>query len=104
MYAARLGANQRLNRSALRFAHKKGWRMSAPCERLLEKMVSDGVQRMERQQVLGQEEKLGLAESNLARFISQMANFAQQGTEYPLLVDADLSAAARRLCPLWPFC
>lgn len=104
MYVTRVRVRRRFSVTAGRHAHRRGWQLSAACERVFEKLIDTGVQRMEREQVLEQEEPLRIAEANLTRFIELMAELDAQSPDYPVLGEDSLATATRGLCPLWPFC
>ncbi len=97
-------ARRRLSVTAGRYAHRRGWQLSAACERILEKLIATGVERMEREKLLEQEEQLHTAEANLTRFIELMAEIDAHSQYFPILSKDSLATATRRLCPLWPFC
>ncbi len=104
MYVTRVRVCRRFSVTAGRYAHRRGWQLSPACERVFEKLIDTGVQRMEREKVLEQEEQLRTAEANLTRFIELMAQIDALSQDFPILSDNSLATATRRLCPLWPFC
>ena len=70
--------------------------------KLLEKIISTGVQRMSIQGALERPDKRLLAEQNLKRFIKSVARFAARNKKNIMGVRA-VEMAIVDLSPLWPY-
>ena len=94
----------RLMNFVKRNTSKQGLGMSAPCQQMIESAVRKGINRMETQQVVEQEDKIRLAEDNLRRLIIVMGEFSVKTESFPIVDDNCFDLATKKICPIWPFC
>ncbi len=80
-----------------------GFRFAPGCEDQVLRLVRTGVQRLEAEGFLDDEDHIAIAEANLTIFISEMMDEARRFGLLELHEDT-FGAAFRRLCPSWPFC
>lgn len=94
----------RLKRLAEDEARTLGLSLSAPCWSLLERMLADGVQRMDRDQSAGRRDKVQRAADNVCLFVKQLAIQAKERVSFPVADEGAFIKAQIEGCPLWPFC
>jgi len=97
-------AQRRLINFVKRVVAKQGLGMTASCQQMIESTVRNGINRMQTQSVVEQEDKLRLAEDNLRRLIISMGAFAQDTASFPVVDDNCFDLAMKKVCPIWPFC
>ena len=73
----RARVRQRLNACVTRRANKLGLGISPSCLTLIQKMIANGITRMESQGVLEKEEHVWYAEQNLSAYLGRLSDHAQ---------------------------
>lgn len=84
-----------------RDANKRELKIAVSCEYMIERMVRQGITRMQSQRALDQPPQIRVAEHNLNRSLVEMAKHAGA---VGVLDEACFEKAMKKLCPLWPFC
>lgn len=104
MAHAAFRAQRQLSAAGKRAVVKHGLGLSSTCQHQLDRMIRTGVERLRSQRALAQDDKLRLAEDNLARCVRRMGEEAERLGTFPVVDERCLSGALTSLCPLWPYC
>jgi len=99
-----LALKERLERLVEDEARTLGLSLSAPCWRLLERMLADGIQRMDHDKSLGHRDKVQLAVDNICLFVKGLAVQAKERLSFPIADEGAFIKAQIEGCPLWPYC
>jgi hypothetical protein len=73
------------------------------CEDLVRDFVQRGVDRIEREGFLDDENRIAIAEVHIKEFISEMKGGVRHMVP-PILNESTFKQALLHLCPLFPFC
>ncbi len=96
---------KRLWVAAREIAAQAGFEFTVPCAQNVKDFIRAGVRNMTR---LGREQDADLeeAEANLSRWVEAMvkASTATVGSKNTKMIREGALVAAKRLCPIWPFC
>lgn len=103
MQNQRFRVQQRLKACVNKKAGKLGLSLTPACMMLMEKMITNGISRLESQRVLEKEEQLWFAEQNLSKYISNLSNNAQEAGTYPISDENIFDTTIKSTGPLWPF-
>ncbi len=104
MVAPAFRLKHRLTQASQRIAQKLGLGVSPGCQQLIEKMIANGVTRMQVQGALEREEQIQLAEDHLRRCLDALSEQAVTAGTFPQVDEHAFQLATKKLCPLWPYC
>jgi len=104
MHTRRFQLQQRLKKSCTKKASKLGLALTPQCRILIERMISNGVERMIKQGATEREEQIHFAEHNLFRYLSGLSDKAQVMGTFPTVDDKAFDKVMREQCPIWPYC
>jgi len=104
MQSQRFRLQQRLKSCYTKKASKLGLGMSPACLTQLEKMINNGIERMEKQGAAEREEQIWHAEQTLARYLGKLSEKAQSMGTFPKADDKTFDKTFREQCPMWPYC
>lgn len=104
MYSQRFRLQQRLKSSYMRKATKLGLGLSPACISQLDKLVHNGVERMDKQGVLEREDQIWSAEQMLGRYMTKLSEKAQKMGTFPKVDDIAFDKTMKEQCPMWPYC
>jgi len=104
MFSKRFRLQQRLKSSCMKKAAKLGLGLTPACMSHLDKMISTGVERMEKQGAIEREDQIWSAEQTLGRCMTKLSEKAQQMGIYPQVDEVALEKTMREQCPMWPYC
>lgn len=104
MQSRRFQLQQRLKNSYSKKVSKLGLGLTPACRTLMERMINNGIERMEKQGASEREEQVHFAEQNLARCVSRLSVEAQALGTFPLVDDKALDKVLKEQCPMWPYC
>ena len=80
-----------------------GLSFAPECQGLVENLINEGATRLETEGYAENPEKIALAESNIALFVTNMVAEAKK-RKLAALHEPTFHAIWQLLCPIWPFC
>lgn len=92
---------KRLLATAKKAAGKLGF--ASDCQQDVINLIRNGIQKIETDGLLDNEEKIKEAEANLVKFVTEMKIEAHK-LGLAALHENTFARAISKLCPLWPFC
>lgn len=96
--------HQRLRNCANKRISKLGLGLTPSCYTLVERMIKNGVERMESQGAAQREEQIWYAEQNLARYLTNISSRAQSAGTFPQVDEKVFEQVLKEQCPIWPYC
>jgi len=85
-------------------ASKMGLGLTPSCCTLIERMINNGIDRMQSQGALDREEQIMVAERNLSRYLRKLSEEAQSQGTFPKVGAKTFDNVFNLECPVWPFC
>lgn len=104
MQTRRFQLQLRLKHYCTRRASKLGLGLTPSSRMLLERMIKNGVERMEKQGATEREEQIFFAEQNLSLYLKKLSDKAQAMGTFPLVDDEAFDKVLKEQCPIWPYC
>lgn len=104
MQSRRFQLQQRLKNSFSKKASKLGLGLTPACRTQMERMINNGVERMEKQGATEREEQIYYAEQNLSRYVNKLSDKAQTLGTFPMVDDKAFDKVLKEQCPMWPYC
>jgi len=95
---------QRLRNHANKRIARLGLGMTPSSYTLMERMINNGIERMESQGVSDREEQIWFAEQSLARYLGKLCTKAQSTGVFPVVDDKLFERVLKEQCPVWPYC
>lgn len=104
MQSQRFQLQHRLKTSYAKKVSKLGLGLTPACRTLVERMINNGVERMEKQGAIEREEQIYYAEQNLNRYMSKLSDTSQSMGTFPIVDDKAFEKVFKEQCPMWPYC
>jgi hypothetical protein len=104
MQARRFQLEQRLKNCYNKRASRLGLGLTPACRTLVERMINNGIARMEKQGASEREEQIHFAEQNLHRYLSKLSDTSQSLGTFPVVDDKAFDKVFKEQCPMWPYC
>ena len=83
---------------------KLGLGVTPGCQQLVEKMIANGVSRLEHQRALERQEHIIQSQENLRKCVQELGERAQVLGTFPVVDEEAFEEMQKKLSPIWPFC